>query len=187
MLLPFPANSFQLKGFWLVMSLIIGLTGGYFLNSLSSLSWFILGIFIAFSLAIPGLILSKIAVIPYQTFNKFVRILTRCANESILLVCFIVVYIAGGKNGSYIKLDRPRESESLWVPRCQDSSGIYGTNNVVVITESTHSSWFFTFVRWAIKSGNWWMCCLLPYMILIAVFKKEKLQTTISENIYTLY
>jgi hypothetical protein len=187
MLLEFPANIYQLKSFWLVMSLVIGLLIGCFLNILFSPIWFALGMFIAFCIAMPGLIRPRIATIPYRAFNILVRIFIRYANEWILLVCFFVVYTAGGKKGSFKKLDRPHESESLWIPRYQDSSGIYGTNNVVVITESTHSSWFFTFVRWAIKSGNWWMFCLLPYMILIAVFKKEKLQTTISENIYTLY
>ena len=187
MLLPFPANIFQLKGFWLVMSLIIGLLIGYFLNILFSPIWFVSSIFITFGIAVPGLIRPRVATMPYRAFNKLVRGFIRFTNECILLVCFFTIYIAGGKNSSFIKLVRPHESESLWVPRYQDSSGIHGTNNVVVMTKSTHSSWLFTFVRWAIKSGNWWMFCLLPYMILIAVFKKEKLQTTISENIYTLY
>lgn len=187
MLLPFPANIFQLKSFWFVISLIIGLLLGYFFNILFSPIWFASSIFITFGIAMPGLIRPRIATIPYRAFNKSVRILTHCVNEWILIVCFFVVYIAGGKKGSFKKLDRPRESESLWIPRYQDSSGIHDTDNVVVMTKPTHRSWFFTFVRWAIKSGSWWMFCLLPHMILIAAFKKEKLQTTISENIYTLY
>ena len=187
MLLPFPANIFQLKGFWLVISLTIGLLIGYFLNILFSPIWFASSIFITFGIAMPGLIRPRIATMPYRAFNKLVRILTHCVKEWILIVCFFVVYTAGGKNGSFKQLDRPRESESLWVPRYQDSSGIHDTNNVVVVPKSTHGSWFFTFVRWAIKSGNWWMFCLLPYMILLSIFKKEKVTTTLSDNIYTLY
>ncbi len=187
MLLPFPANSFQLSGFWLVMSVIIGLLIGYFLNILFSPIWFVSSLFITFGIAMPGLIRPRIATIPYRAFNKSVRALTYCVNEWSLIVCFLVVCTAGGKKGSLMKLARPHESESLWRPRCQSSSEIHGTNNPVVMPISPNSSWLFTFVRWTIKSGNWWMFCLLPYMILIAAFKKEKLQTVISENIYTLY
>ncbi len=187
MLLPFPANCFQLKSFWLVMSLIIGLIGGYFLNIHFSIGWFLLGIIIGFAFALPGLIRPQIATIPYRAFNKLVRGLIRFTNECFLLVCFFVIYIAGGKNGTCFKMARPNESKSLWVSICPDSTGVYDRNNGTSLMEFTHRSWFYPLVRWIIKSGNWWMCCLLPYMILLSIFKKEKVTTTPSDNVYTLY
>lgn len=170
------------------MSLIIGLIGGYFLNIHFSIGWFLLCIIlIGFGFAVPGLIWPQIATIPYQAFNKLVRGLIRFTNESLLLVCFFVIYIAGGKKSSFFKMARPNESQSLWVSRCSDSSGVYDMDSGASLMEFPHRSWFYPLVRWIIKSGNWWMYCLLPYMILLNYFKKEKVSAPVSENIYTLY
>ncbi len=188
-LLEFPANIIQLRSFWLVVSLIIGLLIGFFLNIIFSPIWFVFGLFIAIGLAIPGLIRPQLANIPYRVFNKAARVFTYCANEWILFVCFFIIYITGGTKGSSLRLTKPNKSESLWEPRSLGSPGICGSsmNKSVLLPESSQSGWFFIFIRWVIKSGNWRLLYLLPYFVLIAVFRKEKLSTTISENVYTLY
>lgn len=187
MLLPFPANVFQLKSFWLVMNLIIGLFAGSILSLLISSVWFLSGILLAFILSIPGMIWPDIANIPYRAFNKIVRIVTHYANESILRICFFVIHIAGGKKGSFFRLTCPGENKSQWIPRHRDSSGIYELNNAVSCKEYTQRNWFYTFIRWILKSGNWWMLSLVPTIILISFFKEDKVKTASSENIYTLY
>ncbi len=188
-LLEYPANVIQLRSFWLVLSLIIGLLTGCFLNFLFSPIWIVFGLLITFGLALPGLIRPQFARMPYRIFNKFVRVFTYCANEWILFVCFFIIYITGGTKGSSLRLTKPNKSESLWEPRSLGSSGICGSgmNKSALLPESSQSGWFFIFVRWVIRSGNWRILYLLPFFILIAVFRKENLSTTISENVYTLY
>ncbi len=187
MYLPFPASEYQLKSFWLVMSLGIGLVAGSLFSLFLSSGLFLLGIFVALGLALPGFIRPQIATIPYRAFNKVVRVSAGYANEWILAVCYFVISIAGGKDGSFLHLGRLAEPSSLWMPIKEDSSRVYSMKDGATISIFSKKYWFFSFLKWAIKSGNWWMCSLIPFMILIAIFKKETITTAVPSNIYTLY
>lgn len=187
MILQFPANSYQLKSFWLVISIIFGMTSGYFLNLCFSTDWLLLSVLLVSGFAVTGFIFPQIPIIPYQFFNKLVRCLVRYTNEGILIVCFVVVYIAGGKKSSFFLSGRPVESGSLWVPWQPDPSGVYDNDNGISLTEFRQRGWFYTLVLWIIKSGNWWMFCLLPYIVLLNYYRRTKVTIPTSENIYTLY
>lgn len=184
--LPLPANTVRLKSFWLVQSLLIGLVAGYLLSIPFSLSWFTYGVVTAFCLAIPGLFQPELALIPYRGFNKLAGLFARYANELLLRLCFFTLYIAAGNNSSFLKLQH-NEFESMWVDKRQRAISDCGMQHGVSVMELPHRHWFSTFIRWAISSGNWWMCCLLPFLILIAAFEEDQVTPDIPDNIYTLY
>ena len=169
------------------MSLVIGLPAGSFYTRELSLDWLMVCGLMTFGLAIPGFIRPRVAMLPYRAFNRLAKILAHYAKEFLLLLVFFTMSIAGGKNSSFLKLIPPHDGSSLWVPKGQDTmsddSLSYGDPPVLL----PQRSWYSTFVWWAIRSGNWWMCALLPLLILIALFEKEQEVTTVPESVYTLY
>lgn len=187
MYLPFPAGAIRLKSFWLAASLLVGLVSGQLFAVAFSLDWLTVGGLVALVMVIPGLIRPQIVSLPYRAFNKVSGIFAAQVTTMLLFLCFSIISIAAGKKESLLKLREPREFHSLWEPRIppgmSDDNGTYG----VSVIRSPHRSWASTFFRWAIDSGNWWMCALFPFLLLIWVLGKEQEMTTVPGSVYTLY
>ena len=187
MSLPFPAGTIRLKSFWLAVSLLVGLVSGQLFAVAFSLDGIIVGGLVALVMVIPGLIQPRIISWPYRAFNKASRIFGGQMTTVLLFVCFCIMSIAAGKKESLLKLGEPREFHSLWESRIPPGMSQENESYGVSVISSPHRSWASTFVRWAIDSGNWWMCALFPFLLLISVLAKEQEMTTVPGSVYTLY
>ena len=187
MYLPFPPGRATLKSFWLVMSVSLGLVSGYLVHMVFSSGFLVLWGLLTVIFAIPGVLRPEIASLPCRAFNKLVSVFAQYATEVLSLACFAVVCTAVGKKGHSLRLAKPTDAASLWVPQGEDAIGndvkAHGASGMVF----PRGNWVSILAGWAVHSGNWWMLSMLPYMFLISIFSKNKQTASPPAHIYTLY
>jgi hypothetical protein len=186
-ILPYPPRRAWLRSFALVMGLTGGLLTGVLLSLPVSPRWSASGVFVALVLALPGLLWPQTVSIPYRVWNKLAREFTRCARLWLTGICFYIAFVAVGRLGSSLRLARPTADGSLWVPRQSGAPTAYGSPHGVVTAEASQGSWVSAFVSWAVRSGNGWACCLLPFMALLSVLEPAQENGNVPADIYTLY
>ncbi len=129
--LPFPPTNIQLRSFWLVVSLMTGLATGVLLSPFASITWVAWGVPIAFALIVPGLLRPEIVSTPYRAFNKLARLYAHSISELLTLACFAIICVGAGNNASLLRLSRPSERRSFWVPRKASARGDHAKQNGV--------------------------------------------------------
>ncbi len=184
--MPFPPRRAFLMSFWMIMSLIGGLSAGTFLAIMISAKWLILGIGISFLLTLPGLILKRATLFAYRVWNRLAREYSRFARQWLMFITYYVLLMVVGRSGSSLKLAKPIEGKSMWEPFKVHVATDHGNPNGNIIEEYNHKSWISAFLFWAKNSSNWWACCLLPFFMLISVLDDDG-ESTSPTNIYTLF
>jgi len=185
--LPYPPNRMRLRSFWLVLSLLGGLVTCSLLEKLMPGKGLALGALISFGVAVGGVLQPGVASLPYRAFNRLAGLLGRYTTELLVMACYCVACTAVGNKASIFKAGQPDDWNSLWIPIGKHAGSDFNVMNGVSVIESPDKSPFRAVIKWAIKSGNWWACTLIPFMSLIAILGKEELRMTVPENVYTLY
>jgi hypothetical protein len=181
-----PARRAYLMSFWLVISL----TGGLLIGALSSLLVaprpFTFGVVLALVLSLPGLLRPQVVSLPYRVWNRLARGFAHCARLFLMSVCFYVIFVAVGRTGSALRLTRPSSTQSLWEPRGTLAPAAYISQGAVSMKESSGKSWMPTFFSWAVHSGNFWACCLFPFLLLLSILEPDE-DRDFPAGIYTLF
>jgi hypothetical protein len=184
---PYPPRRAWLTSFGLVMSLVGGLLIGALLSLRISPGWFIVGIVVALLLSLPGLLWPQTVSIPYRAWNKLAYAFAHLARLWLTGVCFYIVFVAVGRLGSSLKLDRSSADGSLWVSRETSVPVTYGSPHGIIRAKSSRRGWVSAFVSWALQSGNGWACCLLPFLLLLSVLEGEQEESVLPTHTYTLF
>ena len=123
----------------------------------------------------------------FRAFNKTAQILSDVCKEVMVLMCFIMMSVAEGKKRTHLQLAKPGESRSLWVPHSLPAKNIGEGPEDHLAHLTLQGSWISNFVRWSVKSRQWWMLSMVPYMLVISILSKEQQTTAVPTNVYTLY
>jgi hypothetical protein len=181
-----PARRYSiLIGFWLALSLFAGVTLGAILSLLVSPTMMSLGLVAVPVLALPGLLWPQVAILPYVVWNKLAVEFGRYSRTWLMAICFYVILVAVGRSGASLRLARPDSGQSLWVRR-QDPSGARNGFERVVATDESSKSWIRSFFKWSVRSGNYWACGVLPFLVLLSALDPEQ-DNTVPNEIYTLF
>jgi len=186
--LPFPPRRARLLSFWLALSLGGGLLVATLCMFLLSRHGLVIGGSAALILALPGLIQPQIAYMPYKAWNKLAGLFGRGARFCLMAICFYIVISTIRRTEYKLRLARPKNSESQWVPwRGHNSEDAKGRLHGIAVEESTPEGWSRAFLTSIERLDKWWAYCLLPFFILIRVLEGEDEQSDTSTSIYTLY
>lgn len=182
--LPMPLDVHHVKSFWLVIVGLLGLVLGTLSPLAFGAGWAItVGAFLVV-FAFLGFFFQKLAFYPYRAWNVLARVFGKYATKALLFLCYSIIHIGvGRKQSDLVPLEIDRY-QSLWRIQegnhgCQQLAGSPGT--------PMQASWNVQFVQWAMASGNWWMCSLLPCMALISLLAEAEPSNVVSANVYTLY
>jgi hypothetical protein len=183
--LPSPLWRVWLLSFWLVISVMSGLVLGIFAGLCIAPLWSVVGVLAAPLLAVPGLLWPKIVMLPYRLWNRLARDFVRYARMILTAICFCIIIVVG-RLGSSMMVSRPSAGQSLWIPRGTLSPMAYASQHASVTAHLPRQNWIAQFFTWTIRSGNLWACCLLPFLLLLALLEPEY-EPHILTDIYTLF
>lgn len=187
MILPSSPNRLWLLSFWLVISLLVGITTGIFLWVVASPAWSGLGVILTAALGIAGLSRPAIVRKPYEVWNGLAGSFIRFARLWVAGTCFHIIFVAVGWTGTALSLKRPGgDTKSFWMPRDTLAPSAYVYEHKTTAKGSTQRGWVHAFVSWGVRSRNLWACCLLPFLILLRALETEE-KSSFPSNIYTLY
>jgi len=149
--------------------------------------WIALGGVLTLVLAFPGLLRPQIVSIPYLAWNKLAREFARCSRILVMGICYYVIFAAVGRAGSKLMLSRPLSSRSLWIPLEALSPAAYVNQYSVIKDNSPGEGWISTYLLWAVRSGNLWACCLLPFLLLLSALESDQNTSEFPTSTYTLF
>jgi hypothetical protein len=181
-----PPRRAWLMSFWLALSLGSGLLIGLVVALFISPRWFGLGVLLMPVLAFPGLLWPQAIARPYRVWNSLARTFGRVAHLWLMGICFYIVLVAVGRQGSSLCLARPTSTTSLWVRRETLALGAYVSQYSAATATAPGKGWMATFLAWAAQSGNIWAWSLLPFFILLAALRTNQKQSNFPD-IYTLF
>jgi hypothetical protein len=187
MSLPFPPNNAWLQSFWLVMSVAGGILIGVLSSRPLASPWFVSAAAGIVVLAVPGLLRPQIVSVPYRAWDTLGRIFARNARRWLLLIYYYLVFVAVGRAGASLSLSRPMATKSQWIPWQPHAPSVHGARGVTVVEEALRRNWVSSFLAWITKSHNWWICCLLPFLLLYAALESEREESSFPIGIYTLF
>jgi hypothetical protein len=183
-MLPFGHQRAVLRSFWMCISFAFG-TG-------LTLACWLLGV--PFSIAIGLAGVAAFGMIPvfheelvrrlYRAWNgRLVRPIARFAARCILGICYFIIFVATGRAGSGLRCKT--HDGSGWCVRTSLTAAQY-RSPFVGDSPQNEKHWMRAYVRWALKTGNVWSICLLPFLWLIRLLSQEEDKVS-QANIYTLF
>lgn len=175
-----------LMGFWLGITLAGGLVIGFLLAVLVSPLVSGIALILALLLALLGFLQRQVVSIVYNAWNWMARRFTGVARRILLRICFYVIFAGVGLTGSSLGIGRPTSSRSMWVRRKTLQPIAYFHQYNLSTKELPRRGWVITFVSWAVRSGNFWAFCLLPFLILLGSLHADQ-ERSFPANIYTLF
>lgn len=177
-MLPKPFRRAHLRAFWMLLG-IFGVGTLFVLSSFfPTLRLSGSAQLIGFLLLAVGIVWPELASLPYRIWNKLVPLICGRVQTCLLAIIYFVVFTAVGTTGSKLVLRR-KDQRSGW-RHCSENTG------AVVETPERSPGWVLNYLKWAIKSGNWWTCMLLPFWLSLSTVEigEEESPPT---SMYTLY
>lgn len=181
MILPYDPRRSWLQSFTAVIgsglalvALLLGLLG------LSSAALGVLGLGLA--VVVIGHVVPRTFILPYRAWNKIARGLAELTRRVLILLIFHVVFRSVSRVGEdELQLEPPPRGSTMWTPYPLDSS--------IPHVETTHGGWITRFTKWATRSrAHLWTVCLLPFLaVLSALEGDDKVASSLSADVYTLY
>jgi hypothetical protein len=173
--LPAPPRRGLLLGFWISISLFIGLL-------IALVHWLVAIITVA-ALLLVGCCCPALLAFAYRAWNYVARRFSRIATALLTSICFFVVITVVGRSGKRLPLTLAAGTGSLWVKRGQIPSNAYfAQHNGTTPPNGTGSAFFM----WAIRSNNTWAVSLLPFLAVLSALAEED-EKHVAANIYTLF
>lgn len=174
------------RGFWLAMSLAVGMLIGALLWRLSPAQRVIAALITTGVTATPGLVRPRLVVLPLRAWNRLARLFGRAATTWLTGVCFYIVVRAAGGMGSSLRLSHAAAGESLWTPWQHAPGEVGGAAEGIVPANALGDGWT-GLAAWARRSRNPWVWCLLPFLVILATFETTGDVEAPPPGIYTLY
>ena len=176
--LPDSLRRSYLRAFWLLLSMI-GMGILFLLNSfLPTSKSLVSGQLVIFALLAVGMVWPEVASLPYRIWNRLVPLICRLVQTCLLAIVYVLVFTTVGSTGSKLVL-KGEGQRSGWLH--------WSLNLGTVVETKKHSrSWIINYLKWAVKSGNWWTCVLLPFWLSISAAEIEREESPPTST-YTLY
>jgi hypothetical protein len=180
-LLPPNPQRAWLRSFWaagcLVGAMLVGTLACLYGAKWLSLAAVIVILFTA------GTIAPHWLVRPYRAWNKLARLYARYAERLVLRIAFTTVCVPAGWAAPRIQVRRPASEGSLWLARQKQTSIDQARGKNDKPTET----WVARYLAWARQSREIWRLALLPFLIVLAALHSTEQESTVPENIYTLF
>ena len=183
-MLPLGHQRAALRSFWMCISFAfgVGLTLACWLFGVP----FPIGIGLAGVTAVAMILVFHEELVRriYGAWNRrLVRPIARLAARCILGICYFIIFVATGRAGSELRGKSHRGSG--WCVRNSLTATQY-RSPFVGDSPRNEKGWMGAYARWALKTGNVWSICLLPFLWLIRLLSQEEEQVS-QANIYTLF
>ena len=182
-----PARQASLRSFLCVITLLGGLcvTG---VLGLVAPRWLVASALLTLVATIVGLVRPHVWTmwLLYRAWNELATRWAACARVTLMTICYYIVFVAVGRMGSSLSLERVQEAPSTWVPRITLPPATYGSQSRVPNGALAQKGWIPNFFSWAARSGNLWACGLLPFLVLLSALATEQ-ERRVPDNIYTLF
>ena len=183
-LLPPTPQRVWLRSFWAAGCLVGAMLVGT-LACLYGATWLSLAAVIVILFA-AGMIAPHWLVWLYRAWNKLARLYARYAERLVLRIAFTTVCVPAGWAGSRIQVRRPPSEGSLWLARKKQTS-IDRSSQAQGKKDKPTETWVARYIAWARQSREIWRLALLPFLIVLAALHSSEQESTVPENIYTLF
>lgn len=174
-----------LRAFWLVL----GLGAGVSAAALGALVGWPgpLAIGAASALVVGGLGMARpgIARRLYALWSRAARAYGRRARPVVMTIYYYTALTAGRLTGSKVRMRRPEDGSSGWVPRRSLVPEEY-PGQAPGSAASGDGWWPVVVARWSLRSGRPWLIALLPLLLLLRGLESNETEE-VESNIYTLY
>ena len=180
---PHPQRAW-LRSFWATVCILATIVLGTltWINR-TELFWFAPAFGILFAV---GMISPRLLVWPYRAWNKLARFYAGYAEALIVRITFFTVCVPAGWAPSDLRVSRPPSEGTLWLSRgsrkpidqpfpAQRSKG------------KRAEGWVARYAAWAWQSGERWRLALLPFLYLLFLVQSSDEESTVPDNIYTLF
>lgn len=173
-----------------IFSMVIGVCAGAcvtgFLALLGMPGPIIVGGMVALCIAVSGFLVPSFSRFLYRAWNRIAIEFAKCMGKIVMGICYYVILLAVGSTGSTISLKDQGDRKSMWLHRGMIAPDIDSKQHAMTTDDPLQPNWIPSFVSWAVKSGNFWRCSLIPFIILLASFDSSR-EETVPTDIYTLY
>jgi hypothetical protein len=132
-----------------------------------------------------GMLAPRFLIMPYRIWNRLARVYAGYAETVVLRISFFAVCVPAGWGGPRIQIMRPPLATSLWLSR--EVRRPAGPPISAHKENEPAQTWIGRYVAWAWQSGEPWRLVLLPYLIVLGTLTSSEQETTVPENIYTLF
>lgn len=186
-LLPINTRLATLRAFWAILSVMLGLILTLLtLGSLGvkSIAAGALLAIVMFSLVF----VQKRLILPlYRGWNdRLVLPFMNLSRQTVVRLCYFIIFVAVGSAGSRLGLKRSRSSGSFWTPRTSLDFDAYRAAGLDGAMTKPRSGWVRNYVSWAMESGNLWSIALLPFLTVLGWISAPA-EEKVASNIYTLF
>ena len=174
-----------LTSFCMLVGLIIMLLAGAMFLYQHSLSLLELGIALAISSVVSGILWPQAWTLPYRAWNKLARHYGDFARFCLLGLCYMIISAVGMGN-PLPSFWRSASSGSGWSPRPTFPSSTYGSTHHAEGGDAWRQGWIRSFASWAINSHQPWVLTLLPFLIALSFLEIDEGSAPPSKT-YTLF
>jgi hypothetical protein len=183
-MLPCRCQRALLRSFWLCISLVFG--AGV------ALACWLLGVRFPIGIGLAGAAAAAMILVFHEELvrrlygawnRRLVRPIARFSARCVMAICYFIIFVATGRAGSGLR-SKTHEG-SGWCVRSSLTAAQY-RSPFVGDSPRNEKGWVRAYVRWALKTGNVWSICLLPFLWLIRLLSQEEDQVS-QANIYTLF
>jgi len=186
-----PARHSFLRSFGTV---VFGL-GGLLLNLILLTIWLTLGIWnivvgvVSLTLLLVVLFQPWILYVPYREWNKLVVRVAGLCRTYVLGTNFFLFFTlvgSGPQSKAAMQLHSPRNARSNWTPKTAIPIETYSSQGPMALRRNGNDGPLQELLTWAVNSRNWWVCCLLPCLMLLSFLDTDQ-DTDLPVGIYTLF
>jgi hypothetical protein len=132
-----------------------------------------------------GMIVPHLLVWPYRAWNKLARLYAGYAEGLVLRISYFTVCVPAGWAASQIRVKQPPLEGTLWLPR--ESQKPVDQPFSAQGNGMRDKSWIARYTVWAWQSGEIWRLAFLPMLLLLSALHSKEEESTVPENIYTLF
>ena len=184
--LPFRPRRHWLLSFWLVVSVLAGVTMGTLGWLLLSPRWTVGAIMLAAGSMTFGMLRPEIMAGGYGVWNEASHFVARGVRLALVTICYFVVLVPLHLSGTTLELGRPNRGQSLWVTRRQPTRTAYFKVFEAANGGSPRRAWIASYVSWACETGNVWAVFLLPFLVLLSILDVPDAPRSVPADIYTV-
>lgn len=117
-----------------------------------------------------------------RAWNGLARRSTAALRTYVLKVCYHTLFAAVGRSGSALELLLPQASASRWIRRDRSVS-----SPDAALRDQDGTQWYHGLLACARTTGNRWVVCLLPLVLLLILLRDEQQESVPPGSTYTLY
>ena len=173
----------DMAGFWILGTTILSLSLGLASAALGAQAPWAWGAAGGACLLVPGLFWRQWFETGVWVWNGSMRRAAAALRTCTLVVCYYTLFAALGRSGSSLELLLRQPDASRWAPLKRGSPWIGNEGSPA----SDRVEWYQGLYTCARTTGNGWVVCLLPIVLLLILLRDEQQESALPSSTYTLY